>query len=623
MRVAPTARRCLLCVDARRTGSIVDRQTIGLPKGKGDACETLCPACRYAPTTTTRTTTRAAGNVYDGTLRLTHACLFAYCAYDDDVRACACSALSLFVCDAGDRRDEQADRQFFAGPRIKRAKTKRPMQRSRDVNIDGGGQFYPRRRLIDDRYGPVGMGGYVDNDGVDAVIGAMPNHVAWADQRQYDDDENDTDDNEQGHDQDQLGNDGASADLVDLMGEDVFLLLLQSLVAQGRAGDLAALCSSSQRARDVCQRARVNWARDFPDLAAAYGGGGGENNEMLRGVPASAAAVGMAQPSVLQTALAMRRQHDARLAQERFCVLYALYAQAVTRRVAIERQRAHALDLESGAAMQTARNVEQARTEARSAAAPMTAGRSSRSPGSAFGRILRGMVPSRSARSSRSAFRASLQREVEPHPDVADVLRSPADMTLGDLLEWAHGVEGVSGYVLGGFDGGAAPWHVTQLADEQPVPYGDPRLRYFYVTSMDPPPGAIISLDDRRLIGRDVASTLRADVDRAVARSDARQLRTKVEHAVNESLRRALIAPGRARFAPQWARSRGVPRPQRNDEEEDMSLATLRALDQLSQRCAGANLFEAFAPVSTYLAVRPFGSTNNVTYDIIVGLPLA
>lgn len=98
MRVAPTARRCLLCVDARRTGSIVDRQTIGLPKGKGDACETLCPACRYAPTTTTRTTTRAAGNVCDGTLRLTHACLFAYCAYDDDVRACVRVQCPIFVC---------------------------------------------------------------------------------------------------------------------------------------------------------------------------------------------------------------------------------------------------------------------------------------------------------------------------------------------------------------------------------------------------------------------------------------------------------------------------------------------------------------------------------------------
>ncbi|AVK75680.1 hypothetical protein pneo_cds_73 [Pandoravirus neocaledonia] len=489
------------------------------------------------------------------------------------------------------------------------------MQRSMSGGDIGGDRLYLGQPI--DEYDSGDLSAYLD-DG--AAVGGTMDRIIWADQRQEGDTDTDEEDDEQEEDEgDQRADLGAPSDLIDRVGDDVFIMLLQSLAAQGRAADLAALCSSSQRARDVCQRARVNWARDFPELAAAYGGG----DEMVRGVPASAAALGMTQPSVLQTALAMRRQSNANLAQERFCVLYALYAQAVARRVAIERQRAHAFDLESGAAMQTARNVEQARAEARSIATPTSAGRSSRPSGGTFGRILRGMVPLRAARSSRSAFRASLQREVEPHPDVADVLRSPANMTLADLLEWARGVEGVSGYVLGGFDGDAAPWHVAQLADEQPVPYGDPRLRYFYVTSMDPPPGAIVSLDDRRLIGRDIASALRADVDRAIARSDPRQLRNKVEYAVNESLRRALIAPGRARFAPQWARSRGVPRPQRDDEEEDPSLGTLRALDQLSERCAGVNLFKAFAPVSTYLAVRPFGSTNNVTYDIIVGLPLA
>nr|UDO48137.1 hypothetical protein [Pandoravirus massiliensis] len=462
-----------------------------------------------------------------------------------------------------------------------------------------------------------------NNDGYESLPPSTP--WAYAPQQQgwdtdedaddYTDTDADQEDQVYADAQGQVADFDGSADLVDLMGEDVFIALLQSLVAQGRAGDVTALCSSSQRARDLCQRARVNWTRYFPELVSAYGGGG--DNEAVRDIPTSAAAPGMTGPSVLQTALAMRRQRDARLAQQRFCVLYALYVQAETRRVALERQRAHALDLESGAAMQTARDVARARAEIQSSAA---AGRSSRSPGRAFGRILRGMVPSRG---SRSALRSLEPREVAPHLDVADVLRSPADMTLGDLLQWARSVQGVSGYVLGGFEDGVKPWHVVQLGDEPPVPYGDPRLRYFYVASMDPPSGTVASLDDRRLIGRDSVRTVSAILDRAAARPDVNSLRIKVERAVDNGLKRALTGPRRARFAPEWARRRGVPRPERSAEEEDASLATLRALDRLVERCTDANLFEAFAPVSTYLAARPFGATNDITYDIIVGLPIA
>ncbi|AVK74523.1 hypothetical protein pqer_cds_101 [Pandoravirus quercus] len=429
---------------------------------------------------------------------------------------------------------------------------------------------------------------------------------------------------------------GLSADLVDLLGVDVFDALVRSLLADGRAADAAALCSSSQRARRVCQASRANWARDFPDLESAYGAlamvgpprsavsslagmpgnGGGGNNDATR-------------YSLLQTALAGRRvDASARLRQQRvagadrFCALYALYARDQTIRVASERQRAHARDVESGAASQVSHMAPYARPTPAPVAPTRTRG---------IGQALRRVVP-RSLRGSLS-FRQSLQREVAPHPDVVDVLRSPATVSLEDLEEWARGLTDISGYPTGMPFAGFEPWAIVQLGDEPPVPFDADAGPLFFVTGISPPRGAVASLNDKRLeeVDRRTGATpnprdlIRADLNK-IARSSAQatqDFRSLVRRRVNQSLLEALYRPIRIRVGPAWeTKKRGVQRPARPEGRDDPSEATLEALRRLVGRCEQIDVFSAYAPVSTYLAARPFGAHDLVEYDIIIRLPL-
>lgn len=125
-------------------------------------------------------------------------------------------------------------------------------------NDDGGNDAYDRGLYDDDNNGLYDDGQYED---------------ALYDQQAYYDDngEDEEEDRQYGPSVGGSARQGPPADLVDLLGVDVFDALVRSLLADGRAADAAALCSSSQRARSVCQASRANWARDFPNLRAAYG----------------------------------------------------------------------------------------------------------------------------------------------------------------------------------------------------------------------------------------------------------------------------------------------------------------------------------------------------------------
>ncbi|BCU03323.1 hypothetical protein [Pandoravirus japonicus] len=423
---------------------------------------------------------------------------------------------------------------------------------------------------------------------------------------------------------------GPQGDLVDMMGADVFYALVRSLLVEGRARDAAALCSSSPRARALCRQGRVNWARAFPDLESAYGGA----SRTPGGPPLSALAIvdregdgGGATHSLLQTALAARRARvDARLDQQRavdaarFCALYALYARDQIVRVASERQRAHARDVESGAASQIGRAV---LPEEEPSPAPLARGRG-------IGQALRRVVP-RSLRGS--PFRRALQREVAPHHDVVDVLRSPDDLSLADLEAWARGLTGISGYPSDVAFAGFEPWAVVQLGDEPQVPFDADAGPLFYVTNISPPVGAAANLDDRRFRidrrtgtrpdPRDVIGTDLGEIAHSAA-PPQEAFRHLVRYRVGRALSEALSKPIRLRTGPAWeTKKRGVQRPARRAGESDPSEATLDALRRLVGRCEQVDVYAAYAPVATYLAARPFGDTGLITYDVIIRLPLA
>ncbi|AGO83547.1 hypothetical protein psal_cds_108 [Pandoravirus salinus] len=429
---------------------------------------------------------------------------------------------------------------------------------------------------------------------------------------------------------------GLSGDLIDMMGADVFDALVRSLLAQGRPADAAALCSSSRRARALCQASRANWARDFPDLESAYG----VSAAVVGSRPLWPPSVGpppvssdddddddddndhgTVEYNLLQTALARRRAEVA----ERFCAMYALYVRDHIVRVALERQRAHARDVESGAASQT-RHVallgeEQSPLEDRGV----------RARGRGIAQALRRVVP-RSLRGS-SSFRKSLQSEVAPHRDVVDVLRSPDVVSLADLEDWARGLSGISGYPLRVPFSGAEPWAVVQLGDEPQVPFDDPDAGpLFFVINVSPPSGAVANLQDRRLhinrrtgIRPSESEIIGADLD-AIARSDAqaaREFRDLVRYRVNRALDEALGKAVRLRTGPgQGRQRRGVQRPSRPAGEVDPSETTLDALTRLRDRCQHIDLYRAYAPVSTYIAALLFPGTDIVTYDVVVRLPL-
>ncbi|AGO82064.1 hypothetical protein pdul_cds_142 [Pandoravirus dulcis] len=477
----------------------------------------------------------------------------------------------------------------------------------------------------------------IDGDGYDNgqdEIGSYTDQI-YSDQLyggQVYDENGDNEEEEQGQ-YASIGDDatqqGPQGDLVDLMSADVFYALVRSLLAQGRASDAAALCSSSPRARAVCRQGRINWARAFPDLESAYGASG-----TAGGPPLSALAIsdkeegdkGGTRYSLLQTALAARRARvDARLHQQhafdaaRFCALYALYARDQIVRVASERQRAHARDVESGAASQIGRVVLPA---AEPSPAPLARGRG-------IGQALRRMVP---GPLRGSPFRRALQREVAPHHDVVDVLRSPDDLSLADLEAWARGLTGISGYPSDVAFAGFEPWAVVQLGDEPQVPFDADAGPLFYVTNISPPIGAAANLDDRRFrIDRrtgarpDPRDVIGTDLDE-IAHSAAppeEAFRALVRYRVGRALSEALSKPIRLRTGPAWeTKKRGVQRPARRAGETDPSEATLEALRRLVGRCEQVDVYAAYAPVATYLAARPFGDTGLITYDVIIRLPL-
>lgn len=241
------------------------------------------------------------------------------------------------------------------------------------------------------------------------------------------------------------------------------------------------------------------------------------------------------------------------------------------------------------------------------------------------------MVP-RTLRGRSSSFRQALQREVAPHPDVVDVLRSPGTTSLEDLEAWARSLVDISGYQTGMPFGGFEPWAIVQLGDEPPVPFDADAGPLFFVTSVTPPAGAVSSLNDRRLqinrrtgVRPDPRAIIEANLDE-IASSDAQaaeNFRSLVRSRVNQSLVGALNKPIRIRVGPSWeTKKRGVPRPARPEGEADPSEATLKALTQLVDRCKQIDVFSAYAPVSTYLAARPYGVEQLVEYDIIIRLPL-
>jgi hypothetical protein len=290
-----------------------------------------------------------------------------------------------------------------------------------------------------------------------------------------------------------------------------------------------------------------------------------------------------------------------------------------------ERQRAHARDLESGAVMQTAYQAPQ------SAQPPAVTAAAARgqSRGRAIRRAIQRILP--------LSPRPRLQREVAPHPDVVDVLRSPDDLSLGDLEAWARSLDTIAGYAPGAGFEQVPPWYVVQLGDEPQVPFGSGGP-LFFVTSMSPYKGAVQSIHDARY-QRDVfggragggasagsrpPSSIKRDLDNVATSSEpwAREYRFIVRQAVNSNLKKALMQPIRMRTVSNVTQRRGVPRPEQQMGQNDPSEATLRALQRLAGQCESINIYSAYAPVSTYLAARPFSTTGLITYDVIIGLPL-